>query len=110
MKRKALVLAAAGAAVAAFVGSTGVASANPTNAPSSWGCQVGRPANYSGTAICHSQPNGSRMRVAILCYDGVAGSQFYVYGPWVTSSNKTSAVSCGYPSRDNAELIYASTT
>ncbi len=98
-----------GAAITAQVVGIAPSFAGPTQPPTTWGCAVGRPNNYSGLTFCQALPSGKRVRVAIYCYEGVRGTHFYVYGPWVYKSGAQSSTDCG-SQHDVAEMVYASTT
>ncbi|MGW1894729.1 hypothetical protein ACWCP6_31480 [Streptomyces sp. NPDC002004] len=89
-------LVLAGIAVAAPIAGATAASATPS------GCQVGKPDDNTGTAICRR--GTGQVRVKVTCEDGVTGSTHLAYGPWV-GVNKVSKVACGAPQRYIVKLV-----
>ncbi len=89
-------LVLAGIAVAAPIAGATTASAAPQ------GCQVGKPDENTGTAICRR--GTGQVRVKVTCEDGPTGNTHVVYGPWV-GINKTSKVACGAAQRYFVKLV-----
>ncbi|MDX2937442.1 hypothetical protein [Streptomyces ipomoeae] len=79
-----------GVAVAAPIAGATAASAAPSQ------CQVGKPDENTGIAICRA--GTGQVRVKVTCEDGITGSRHFAYGPWV-GVNKTSKVACGAAQR-----------
>jgi hypothetical protein len=85
-----------GVAVAVPIAGATAASATPNQ------CQVGKPDENTGTAICHG--GTGQVRVKVTCEDGITGSDHFAYGPWV-GINKTSKVACGAAQRYFVKLV-----
>jgi len=85
-----------GIAVAVPIAGATAASATPNQ------CQVGKPDDNTGLAICHG--GTGQVRVKVTCEDGVTGNHMTEYGPWV-GINKTSKMSCGAPQRYVVSLV-----
>jgi hypothetical protein len=89
-------LVVAGIAVALPIAGATAASAKPSQ------CQVGKPDENTGLAICHA--GTGQVRVKVTCEDGVTGSSHFAYGPWV-GVDKTSTVACGAAQRYFVSLV-----
>ncbi|MDG5801529.1 hypothetical protein P9869_02380 [Streptomyces ossamyceticus] len=89
-------LVLAGIAVAAPIAGATAASATPQ------GCQVGKPTENTGFAICHR--GTGQVRVKVTCEDGPTGRSHFAYGPWV-GIDKTSRVACGAAQRYFVTLV-----
>ncbi|WP_055522547.1 hypothetical protein [Streptomyces graminilatus] len=89
-------LVLAGIAVAAPIAGATAASATPG------GCQVGKPDENTGIAICRT--GTGQVRVKVTCEDGVTGASHFAFGPWV-GINRTSSVACGAAQRYFVTLV-----
>ncbi|MEW2115363.1 hypothetical protein AB0945_09260 [Streptomyces sp. NPDC005474] len=89
-------LVLAGIAVAAPIAGATAASATPS------GCQVGKPDENTGTAICRL--GTGEVRVKVTCEDGITGATHLAFGPWV-GINRTSKVACGAAQRYFVQLV-----
>ncbi|MEU6804093.1 hypothetical protein [Streptomyces neyagawaensis] len=83
-------LVLAGIAVAAPIAGATAASATPD------GCQVAKPTENTGYAICHR--GTGQVRVKLTCEDGITGTRHFAYGPWV-GIEKKSSMACGAAQR-----------
>ena len=72
--------------------------------PGSWSCVVNKVNSYTGYSYCYSIPSGHHQRVALTCYDGVAGKHYVVLGPAVGNRVKSQA-SCSSSVRDAVTLV-----
>ncbi|WP_149829300.1 hypothetical protein [Streptomyces tailanensis] len=89
-------LVVGGIAVAVPIAGATAASAVPSQ------CQVGKPNENTGFAICRA--GTGQVRVKVTCEDGITGNRHFAYGPW-KGVDKKSQVACGAPQRYIVALV-----